>query len=61
MLVLTRKEGEQIYIGEDRAIRVTVVRIDGAKVRVGIDAPRAVQVHRAEIAEAIDREDGSED
>jgi len=47
MLVLSRKLGERIYIGDD--ICVTVVAIDRGKVRLGIEAPRSVPVHRQEI------------
>jgi carbon storage regulator len=47
MLVLTRKIGEQIRVGDD--IVVTLVRIQGDKVRVGIDAPRDVPIHREEV------------
>ena len=51
MLVLSRKKDESIVIGRD--IRVTVVETRGDKVRLGIDAPRDVPVHRSEVAEAI--------
>lgn len=47
MLVLTRKEGEQIKIGEN--ITLTVVRVSGNKVRLGIDAPPDVLVVRTEL------------
>jgi carbon storage regulator len=47
MLVLTRKLMERLYIGED--ICVTVVRLEGGQVRLGIDAPRDVSVVRAEL------------
>ena len=47
MLVLTRKEGEQILIGED--ITVRIVLIDKGKVRIGIEAPRDVKILRAEL------------
>lgn len=47
MLVLTRKIGEQIRVGDD--IVVTLVRIQGDKVRLGIDAPRDVPIHREEV------------
>lgn len=47
MLVLTRKPGEQIRIGND--ITVTVVETRGNRVRISIDAPRAVNIRRAEL------------
>ena len=47
MLVLTRKKGEKIVIGEN--ITITVVEIRGDKVRLGIEAPKDVGVHREEI------------
>ena len=49
MLVLTRKVGEEIIIGGD--IRVVVVAVQGAKVRIGISAPKDVVVDREEIHE----------
>ena len=49
MLVLTRGKEQVITIGDD--IRVTIVEVRGDKVRVGIDAPRDVQVMRAELLE----------
>jgi carbon storage regulator len=47
MLVLTRKLMEKLYIGDD--ICVTVVRLEGGQVRLGIDAPREIAVVRAEL------------
>ena len=47
MLVLTRKVGERIHIGD--GIVVTVVRIQNDKVRIGVDAPGNVPVHREEV------------
>lgn len=47
MLVLTRKLMERLYIGED--ICVTVVRLEGGQVRLGIDAPRHIRVVRGEL------------
>jgi carbon storage regulator len=47
MLVLTRKLMEKLYIGDD--ICVTVVRLEGGQVRLGIDAPRQIAVVRAEL------------
>lgn len=50
MLVLSRKPGETIYIGED--IEVMILQVRGDKVRVGIKAPTGMAVDRAEIAAA---------
>lgn len=47
LLVLTRKENETVVIGDD--VRVTVLEIRGDKVRVGIDAPQEMAVHREEV------------
>jgi carbon storage regulator len=54
MLVLTRKTGEGIIIGDD--IRITVVELKGGGVRIGIDAPREMKVHRQEVYERIKQE-----
>ena len=54
MLVLSRQRDESIIIGED--IVVTIVDIRGDKVRLGIEAPSEIPVHRREIHEAIQRE-----
>lgn len=54
MLVLTRKVGESIRIGDD--ITITVVESDGYNVKIGIAAPRSVAVHRAEVYERIQAE-----
>lgn len=51
MLILTRKVGESIKIGND--IKIMVVNVEGGQVRIGIDAPRNVIVHREEIYEKI--------
>ena len=51
MLVLSRKVGESIMIGDD--VVVTVLEIRGDVIRVGVDAPRSVQVHRQELLEAL--------
>ena len=47
MLVLSRRAGESIAIGDD--VVVTVLEVRGDVIRVGIDAPRSVTVHRAEV------------
>lgn len=54
MLVLSRQRDETIMIGDD--VEITVVDIRGDKVRLGINAPRQIQVHRKEVWEAIKRE-----
>ena len=54
MLVLSRQRDETIMIGDD--VEITVVDIRGDKVRLGISAPRSIQVHRKEVYEAIRRE-----
>jgi carbon storage regulator len=54
MLVLTRHKNEQIVIGND--ITVTIVDVRGDKVRIGIEAPIDVPVHRREVYDAILRE-----
>ncbi|MEW5785212.1 MAG: carbon storage regulator CsrA [Bacillota bacterium] len=54
MLVLTRKPGESIVIGED--IEVKVISVDGEAIRLGVTAPRKVPVYRREIVEAIREE-----
>ena len=51
MLVLTRKTNERIRIGD--SIVITVVEVRGDKVRLGIDAPREIPVHREEVHKAI--------
>ena len=54
MLVLSRQRDETIMIGDE--VEITVVDIRGDKVRLGITAPRHIQVHRKEVYEAIRRE-----
>lgn len=54
MLVLTRKVGEKIQIGDD--ICITIMEVKGKQVRVGIEAPAAVKVHREEIYQRIREE-----
>ena len=52
MLVLTRRVGESVIIGDN--ITVTILEVRGDVIRVGIDAPREVNVHRSEVYAAIE-------
>jgi carbon storage regulator len=54
MLILTRRISESLKIGDD--VTVTILGVNGNQVRVGIDAPRNVPVHREEVYERIQRE-----
>ncbi|MGM7634572.1 carbon storage regulator CsrA [Bacillus sp. Hm123] len=57
MLVLTRKSGESIRISDD--IEITVISVQGDKVKLGIDAPKHVDIHRKEVYLAIQEENAS--
>lgn len=57
MLALTRRVGETVVIGDD--IRITVVSKTGAKIKLGIDAPREISVHREEVYRRIEEEKAS--
>ncbi|MGC3981986.1 MAG: carbon storage regulator CsrA [Steroidobacteraceae bacterium] len=57
MLILTRRVGETIMIGDD--VAVTVLGVKGNQVRVGVNAPKETSVHREEIYERIKREEQS--
>jgi len=54
MLILTRRVGETVMIGDD--VTITILGVKGNQVRVGINAPKSVAVHREEIYERIKRE-----
>ena len=54
MLILTRRISESIIVGDD--VKITVLGVKGNQVRLGIDAPKNLPVHREEIYERIQRE-----
>ena len=55
MLILSRKLGESIVIGED--VTITVLGVTGGQVRIGIDAPKSIDVHREEVFNRISNSD----
>ena len=59
MLVLSRKKGERVVIGEN--INVIVVEVRGDRVRLGFEAPREIPIHRSEVKAAIDAEAAAEE
>lgn len=59
MLILTRRVGETVVIGND--VTVTVLGVKGNQVRLGVNAPREVAVHREEIYERIKQEKAAEE
>jgi carbon storage regulator len=58
MLILTRRVGETVMIGDE--VTITVLGVKGNQVRVGINAPKSIAVHREEIYERIKREQQGE-
>lgn len=58
MLVLSRLKGESIVIGA--GVRVTILEVRGNKIKLGVEAPRDVPVHRSEIYECIHRDRASD-
>ena len=56
MLILTRRVGETLMVGDD--VTVTVLGVKGNQVRIGVDAPKDVAVHREEIYQRIQSEKG---
>ena len=59
MLILTRRVGETVVIGDD--VTVTVLGVKGNQVRLGVNAPREVAVHREEIFDRIKRQSAEDD
>jgi carbon storage regulator len=61
MLVLSRKEGQTITIGENADIKIVLLEMNGHCAKIGITAPKSVPVHREEIYERIQAEKTHED
>ncbi|MDT8397439.1 MAG: carbon storage regulator CsrA [Pseudomonadales bacterium] len=59
MLILTRRVGETLMVGDD--VTITVLGVKGNQVRIGVNAPKEVAVHREEIYDRIRKEKGGED
>ena len=54
MLILTRRVGESLWIGDE--VSVTVLGIKGSQVRIGVNAPKSISVHREEVYDRINEE-----
>lgn len=54
MLILTRRQGESLMVGDD--VKVTVLQVRGNQVRIGIEAPKSMPVHREEIYHKVQKE-----
>ena len=57
MLILTRRIGETLKIGDN--IEVTILSLKGNQIRIGVNAPKDVEVHRSEVYERIQKERGN--
>lgn len=58
MLVLSRQKDERIVVGDDLVV-ITVVKLEGNKVRLGIEAPRELSVNRKEVHDRVKSEEGN--
>jgi carbon storage regulator len=58
MLMLSRKEGESIMIGDE--IRIVVVSVEGRCIKIGVEAPREIPVHREEVYRRLNNGGGSQ-
>lgn len=58
MLILTRKVGEALMVGDD--VNITVLGVKGNQVRIGVSAPKEIAVHREEIYQRIQKEKNQE-
>lgn len=59
MLIVTRRPGEKVMVGDQ--VVITVIEVKGSSVRIGIDAPRTVPVYREEIYAAMQHEGAAEE
>ncbi|HZX79897.1 MAG TPA: carbon storage regulator CsrA [Lysobacter sp.] len=61
MLILTRRPGEKIIVGEgENQVTILVAEIDGNRTKIGVHAPRNIPVHREEVFERVQREKAAE-
>ncbi len=59
MLILTRRIGESLSIGDDAQITATILGVKGNQIRIGIKAPKSVPVHREEIFQRLNQPEGT--
>lgn len=61
MLVLSRRKGESILLGDDKQIAITIVGIHGNQVRIGVDAPKTMKICRDELYDDWKRDQNTDD